>query len=63
MKTYFNVKTPQGVETIDEINSEDFKTLKEFRTERKRLMQEYKNASSFYSGLYYSQRPTNDWKS
>lgn len=62
MKTYFNIKTNEGVETIDEINSDDFKTVKDFRIERKRLMKEYKTASSFYSGLYYSQRCTNEWK-
>lgn len=62
MITYFNLKTSQGVETIDEINSADFKTFKDFRIERKRLFNEYLKASNFYSGLYYSQRPTNDYK-
>jgi hypothetical protein len=60
--TYFNIKTSEGVETIDEINPKDFTTFKAFRIERKRLLNEYRIASSFYSGLYYSQRATNKWK-
>ena len=62
MITYLNLKTSEGVETIDSINSKDFKTLKEFRQERKRLVQEYRIASSFYAGIYCSQRSTKDWK-
>ena len=62
MITYFNIKTNQGTETIDEINSNDFKTFKDFINERKRLLNEYRSASNYYAGLYYSQRPTNDWK-
>ena len=62
MKTYFNIKTSEGIETIDEINSRDFKTYKDFRIERQRILKEYKLSSNFYNGLYYSQRCTNDWK-
>lgn len=62
MITYFNLKTAEGTETIDQINTEDFGTFKEFRAERLRLKKEYLKASSYYSGLYYSQRCTNDWK-
>ena len=62
MITYFNLKTENGIETIDSVNSNDFKTHKEFRQERKRLREEYLIASSYYNGLYYSQRCTNDWK-
>jgi hypothetical protein len=62
MKTYFNIKTASGIETIDQLDTNDFKTLKDFRIERKRLKNEYLMASSYYGGLYYSQRSTNDWK-
>lgn len=61
MITYFNIKTPEGVETIDSIDSKDFKTFKDFRNERKRLKNEYLKASSWFSSLYYSQRATKDY--
>jgi len=59
---YFNIKTSEGIETIDELNENDFKTYRDFRNEVKRLRSEYRLASSFYSGIYTSQRSTNDWK-
>ena len=62
MKTYLNIKTTAGIETIDELNAKDFKTVQEFWKEKKRLKNEYLTASSFYSGCYWSQRCTNDWK-
>jgi len=53
--TYLNLKDPytNNIETIDQ-----FETRKEARAMRK----EYQIASSFYSGLYLSQRSTNDWR-
>ncbi|HEY6143694.1 MAG TPA: hypothetical protein VIV55_09820 [Flavobacterium sp.] len=60
--TYLNIKTSEGVETIDELNPKDFKTYKEFLKELKRLKGEYQNASPFYGRLYTSQRCTNEWK-
>ena len=56
MTRYLNIKTQYGVETIDSINTEDFKTSKEFRQEKNRLQSEYLKASNFYSGCYWSQR-------
>lgn len=61
--TYLNIKTAQGVETIDELNPNDFTTYKEYRTELKRLKNEYRTASSCYASIYTSQRSTKDWKS
>jgi len=61
MITYFNLKTSEGIETIDCINSKDFKTFKEFRTERKRIFKEYLKASNYFSGLYYSQKSTKEY--
>ena len=40
--TFLNAKTSEGVETIDELNKADFDSLKEFKQELKRLIQEYK---------------------
>ena len=62
MISYLSIKTSCGVETIDQINENEFKTYREFRLERKRLIQEYCLASSYYSSLYVSQRCTNEWK-
>lgn len=59
MIAYFNIKTSNGVETIDQLDSKDFTTSKEFRQEKKRLISEY-NLTRQYP--YISQRCTKDWK-
>jgi hypothetical protein len=59
---YLNIKTSEGVETIDQLERNDFNTYKEFLTELKRLKNEYRTASNFYAVIYTSQRSTNDWK-
>ncbi len=59
MKKYFNIKSVYGVETIDELNSSDFSTLKEFRKEVKRLYGEYRLTSM---NVYISNRCTNEWR-
>lgn len=59
MKRYFNVKTNYGIETIDEINKNDFKSTIEYINEKNRLIKEY-----HLSGInvYLSSRSTKDWK-
>ncbi len=52
--TYLNIKTAEGVETIDA-----FETYKE----AKEMRREYIIASNFYSGIYLSQRSTKAWRS
>ena len=59
MKKYFNIKGVYGVETIDELDSSDFSTIKEFRLEVKRLYREY-NLTPM--SVYTSSRCTNEWK-
>jgi hypothetical protein len=53
------MKSSYGVETVDQLDSEDFNTYKEFREELIRLRNEYR-----LSGMqvYTSQRCTNEWK-
>lgn len=60
--TYFNVKTSQGIETIDELDRKDFNSRKEYIKERKRLQYEY-NMAYFNTGMtvYTSQRKSKDW--
>lgn len=58
MKTYFNIKSNGTTETVDELDSKDFATMKDFRTERKRLTNEYRIAGI---DIYLSQRCTKDW--
>jgi len=53
------MKTAYGVETVDEINSEDFNTLQEYITERRLLMHEYRLAGM---NVYRSSRCTKAWK-
>ena len=60
MIIYFNTKDKNNnVETIDELDSKKFKTIKEFRVEKRRLQNEY-----HLSGIdvYLSRRSTKDWK-
>lgn len=59
MIRYFNLKTVYGIETIDEINQKDFKTYKEFRTEVRRLINEYYLCNM---NVYISQRSTREWR-
>ena len=55
---YFNLKTNQGTETVDELDRNDFKTYKEYRLELRRLKSQY-----FIAGMnvYISQRACKDW--
>ena len=62
MTTYLNLKTPEGVETIDEISQSDYNSFREFRTARRQLKTEYQSSHNYYSGIYYSQRCTRDWQ-
>lgn len=59
MKTYFNLKTNFGTETVDELSSSDFNNLKEFRAEKRRLLNEYHLAGM---AVYLSQRCTKEWR-
>ena len=52
-KVYINMKEGGKVETLDEFES---------YKEAKKMLQEYRLASSYYSGAYISQRCTKDWK-
>lgn len=64
--TYLNIKTSLGVETVDQLDRKDFKIgfegYREFKAELKRLKNEYRIASSYYSSIYSSQRCTKYWK-
>lgn len=57
--TFLNAKTSEGIETIDELNKGDFKTIKEFKQELKRLIQEYKLIGL---NIYPSSRACKNWK-
>jgi len=55
MITYFNIKTSQGTETIDSINTDDFKTHREFIKEKISMLLNY-SSIPFYNNIYTSQR-------
>lgn len=59
MTRYFNIRTNQGVETVDEVNRSDFETRKDFVAELRRLKTEYNIAGMV---VYTSQRCTKEWK-
>lgn len=59
MKRYFNLKTQYGIETIDEINKSNFKDYQEFKTELRRLKNEYWLCGM---SVYISSRSTKEWR-
>lgn len=56
---YLNWKGPQGRETVDELDPEDFNTLAEYKQEARRLASEYTLAGM--AGVYWSGRPCKNW--
>lgn len=63
MTTYLNIRTSEGVETVDEISSNNYTSYKEFKGALHKLIREYHKAHSYYSGIYTSKRCTRDWQS
>jgi len=61
MKIFFNIKTTSGIETVDSVNSEEFNTFKEFCTEKKSMLLNYRMIP-YFCNIYTSQRSTNDWR-
>ena len=57
--TYLNMRTSQGVETVDEFTKESTQTPKEFRLYINQMVKEYQLAGM---NVYKSSRCTNDWK-
>jgi hypothetical protein len=58
MTIYLNMKTSQGVETVDEFTREAEQSPKEFRTYVSKMVSEYHLAGM---NVYRSSRPTKDW--
>lgn len=56
---YLNIKTSQGVETVDEFTREQNQSTKEFRLYVKQMVNEYQIAGM---NVYKSSRSTNEWK-
>ena len=56
---YLNLKTIHGVETVDEVSSQDFPRWSDFTKEISRLRDEY-----YFCGMnvYSSSRCTKEWK-
>lgn len=60
METIFlNIRTSQGVETVDEFTREEGQSPKEFRLYVNQMYKEYQIAGM---NVYKSSRCTNDWK-
>jgi len=56
---YLNMRTSQGVETIDEFTREEGQSPKEFRKYVNEMIREYNIAGM---NAYKSSRSTKDWK-
>ena len=59
MIRYFNLKTQYGIETIYEINKNDFKSTIEYINEKNRLIREYRLSGI---NVYLSTRSTKEWR-
>lgn len=59
--TFLNTKLNGQVETLDQLDSQDFISNKEFRAEKKRLLGEYLLAGG-HGVPYWSSRPTKAYK-
>lgn len=57
---YFNIKTTYGVETIDQLDTKDFNSYKDYIAELRRLKNEYKLVGM---NVYLSQKATKEWYS
>lgn len=62
--SYINIKGPMGIETIDELDSKDFKSILEFRRERRKLCEEYQliYKDEGPTVVYISSRCTKEWR-
>lgn len=62
--SYINTKGPMGIETIDELDSKDFKSILEFRRERRKLCEEYELVYRHEERtvVYISSRCTKEWR-
>lgn len=57
---YLNLRTSYGVETVDELNSKDFSSRKDYLIELKRLISEYHLSGQ---PVYVSSRCDKSWNS
>ena len=55
---YLNIRTSEGVETVDHLDRNDFNTYLDYNRELKRLVTEYRIAGM---NVYTSQRSTKDY--
>ena len=58
MTRYLNWKGPKGRETVDELNSSDFTSFREFKKELRRLIGEYQMVGMV---VYSSSRKCQNW--
>jgi len=58
MKRYLNSKQWEGTETIDELDSNDFKSYRDFKRELNRLADEY---AMCQQSCYISQKACKGW--
>lgn len=56
---YLNMRTSQGVETVDEFTQEPNQNWREFRKYVRQMVNEYKMAGM---NVYRSSRCTKDWR-
>jgi hypothetical protein len=59
MVRYINMKSVHGTETVDELDSKDFKFFRDFRKELRRLLNEYRLCGM---NVYSSQRSDKTWR-
>lgn len=58
MKTYLNMMTSNGVETVDEFERDNGQSIREYNRYVNEMVSEYRLAGM---NVYKSTRPTKDW--
>ena len=56
---YLNFKTAKGIETVDQLERNDFDSFKEYKIELKNMIINYRLTGM---NVYKSQRACKDWK-
>lgn len=60
---YFNIKTNNGIETIDSVDRNDYRNFNEYKKAVNALLKEYRTDYKRHGiHVYISQKCTNDWK-
>ncbi len=56
---YFNIKTKEGIETVDELDQKKFAKRRDFIAEKRNMIEGYRMSGM---SVYISSRSTKEWR-